>query len=389
MQRKGVTPDVAAGPATVWSPRTVARKYPSPSLVRRSHSPAKTFRYVERYSFESSSDSPSRSRFSKGDDDESSVKRISSAQYQLFRQAVTSSIGSYKSVLSRSKWAARASLLDLGEDERTERMPRTDQPSLLDTMASTAHIAQELKEDETVEKTTLSESLNTESSEFKHLTVKQVFPIEPYRLKIHKDTQYLPKPPTSDGFGHWKPPVNYELSHKMAMDMEELVIRSAIDGSLTDSMVASVISKLSPKDDHSKILKEKLAIMQEAQVAAMLSGFAAALNLQLLHRDALLQNLGFQPQVLSIVHTPPFEGSHVLGLEPKVLQQHVISIRQADRMAGSSVAFHKTTKDPVSAQASKKTSAGKKSQQSRTSVFDRLGSSTESASIQKTITQDT
>ena len=87
MQRKGVTPDVAAGPATVSSPRTVARKYPSPSLVRRSHSPAKTFRYVERYSFESSSDSRSRSRFSKGDDDESSVKRISSAQYQLFRQA--------------------------------------------------------------------------------------------------------------------------------------------------------------------------------------------------------------------------------------------------------------------------------------------------------------
>ena len=56
MQRKGVTPDMAASPATVLSPRTVARKYPSPSLVRRSHSLAKTFRYVERYNFKSSSD---------------------------------------------------------------------------------------------------------------------------------------------------------------------------------------------------------------------------------------------------------------------------------------------------------------------------------------------
>ena len=125
----------------------------------------------------------------------------------------------------------------------------------------------------------------------------------------------------------------------MAMDMEELVIRSAIYASLTDSMVASVISELSPKDDHSKILKVKLPIMQEAQVAAVSSGLAAASNLQLLHRDALLQNLGFQPQVLSIVRTAPFKGSHVLGPEPKELQLHVRSIRQAHRMAGSSVTF--------------------------------------------------
>ena len=69
-------------------------------------------------------------------------------------------------------------------------------------MASAAHIAQDFKEDDTVEKTTLTESLNTDSLAFKHLTVKQVFPIEPYRLKIPKDAQYFPKPPTSDGFGH-------------------------------------------------------------------------------------------------------------------------------------------------------------------------------------------
>ena len=39
----------------------------------------------------------------------------------------------------------------------------------------------------------------------------------------------------------------------------------------------------------------------------MSSGFAAASNLQLLRRDALLQNFGFQPQVLSIVRTAPFD----------------------------------------------------------------------------------
>ena len=87
----------------------------------------------------------------------------------------------------------------------------------------------------------------------------------------------------------------------------------------------------------------------------MSSGFAAASNLQLLRRDALLQNFGFQLPVLGIVHTAPFEGSHVLGPEPKVLQQCVRSIRQADRMTGSSVMFHKSTKEATSSQATKNT----------------------------------
>ena len=178
MQWKGVTPDVAVGPATVSSPRTVARRSPSPSPVRKSRSPVKTSRSPGRYSFESSSASCSQSRsplrpsshssvspdragssldflttnqpedagkttrFSDGVDDDSSVK-VSSAQYQLFKQAVMSK-GSFKIVPARSKQAARASLLDLGEDERTERVAWTDQPSLQDTMASTARIAQML-----------------------------------------------------------------------------------------------------------------------------------------------------------------------------------------------------------------------------------------------------
>ena len=57
-------------------------------------------------------------------------------------------------------------------------------------------------------------------------------------------------------------------------------------------------------------------------------------------------------------------------------------------MTGSSVTFHKTTKDSASTQASKKTTTGK-TQQTRTSCFDRLGSSTQPLTMQRTITQDT
>ena len=45
---------------------------------------------------------------------------------------------------------------------------------------------------------------------------------------MHKDAQYQTKPPTTDGFGDWKPPANFQISQKMAMDTEELARRSAI-----------------------------------------------------------------------------------------------------------------------------------------------------------------
>ena len=168
----------------------------------------------------------------------------------------------------------------------------------------------------------------------------------------------------------------------MSLDTEELARRAAIYASLADSMVASVIEEISPKDHRSKILREKLAIIQEAQVAAVSSGFAAASNLQLIRRDALLKNFGFQPQVLSRVRTAPFEGSHVLGPEPKVLQQRVRAIRQADRMAGSSVTFRQKFKE--NNQSMKKDFLNQEAD--RPSGFERLGSPT--TAVQRTVTQE-
>ena len=317
------------------------------------------------------------------EDEDGTQKKVLAAQYQLFRQAVMTSKVSFKVNPAKSRRASRASLLDLGDSEVTDRVSWLDQPSLKDTMASTARIAQGLKEDEEVEKTTLSETLNTSSSTFKHLTVKQIFPREPYRLKVHRDAQYIPKPPGDSSFSDSKAPSSYQMSHRMCLDTEELARRSAIYASLTDSMVASVIEELSPKDERTKLLREKLAIIQEAQVSAVSAGFAAASNLQLLRLDALLKNFGFQPQVLSTVRTALFEGSHVLGPEPKVLQNRVRTIRQADRMAGSSVKFtqkHRESKSSTKATSSRKTA-------SRTSVFDHLGSPTATAT-QRTVTQE-
>ena len=298
------------------------------------------------------------------EDEEGDHKKISAGQYQLFRQAVTTSKGSFKVNPAKTRRASRASLLDLGDTEVTDRVSWLDQPSLQDTMASTARIAQGLKDDEEVEKTTLSDTLNTASSTFKHFKVKQIFPREPYCLKVHHDALCVPKPPGDHGFSDNKAPSSYQVSHRVCLDTEELARRSAIYASLADSMVASVIKELSPKDERTKLLREKLAIIQEAQVSAVSAGFAAASNLQLLCRDA------------------PFEGDHVVGPEPKVLQNPVRTIRQADRMAGSSVTFAQKQRESKS---STKVTSSKKTA-SRTSVFDGLGSPT--SMTQRTVTQE-
>ena len=365
--------------------RTPVRQH-SESRESRSRSPLSRSSSVESptrdespVNFTAAMDPDSKRAISDDKGDKGDSKKISAAQYQIFRQAVSTSKGSYKVSPAKTKRAARASLLYLGDTEVTDRISWLDQPSLQDTMASTARIAQGLKEDEEVVKTTLSETLNSDSSSFKFFTVKQIFPREPYRLKIHRDALYAPKPPGDHRFSNNKAPSSYHMSHRVCLDTEELARRSAIYASLADSMVASVIEELSPKDERTKLLREKLAIIQEAQVSA---GFAATSNLQLLRRDALLKNFNFQPQVLSSVRTAPFEGDHVVGPAPKVLQNLVRAIRQADRMAGSSVTFAQNQREPKT---STKVTSSKKTAP-RPSVFDRLGSPT--STPQRTVTQE-
>ena len=238
-----------------------SRESRSHSPVSRSSSVESPIQDVSPVNFSAALNPDDKRSISDDEHDEGEHKKISASQYQIFRQAMTTSKGSFKVNPAKTKRAFRASLLDLGGPEVTDRVSRLDQPSLQDTMVSTARIAQGLKEDEEVEKTTLSEILNTASSTFKFFTVKQIFPREPYRLKVHRDALYMPKPPGDHGFSDNKAPSSYQMSHRMCLDTEELAWGSAIYASFADSMVVSVIEELSPKDECSKLLREKLAII--------------------------------------------------------------------------------------------------------------------------------
>ena len=138
-------------------PRTPDRRPRTP--VRRSRTPVRRARVMDDTREATRSRSPIR-RLSSSESpprdaspvnfsaalDSDKAKKVSAAQYQLFRQAVTTSKGSFKVNPAKSRRASRASLLDLGDSEVTDRVSWLDQPPLKDTMASTARISQGLKE---------------------------------------------------------------------------------------------------------------------------------------------------------------------------------------------------------------------------------------------------
>ena len=116
----------------------------SRSRLSRSSSVESTARDESPLNFNAALDVDSKSALLEDEDTEGDGK-ISAAQYEIFRQAVTSSKGTYKVNPAKTKRAARASLLDLSDTEVPDRVSWLDQPSLQDTMASTARIAQGLQ----------------------------------------------------------------------------------------------------------------------------------------------------------------------------------------------------------------------------------------------------
>ena len=101
----------------------------SRSPLSRSSSVESTARDGSPLNFNAALDMDSKRALSEDEDAEGDGKKISAAQYEIFRQAVTSSKRTYKINPAKTKWAARASLLDLGDtevpDRVTSRLSRT------------------------------------------------------------------------------------------------------------------------------------------------------------------------------------------------------------------------------------------------------------------------
>ena len=111
-------------------------KHRSESRESRSHSPLSRSSSVESpardespLNFAAAMDPESKRDISDDEGNDGDSKKISAAQYKIFRQTVSTSKGSFKLNPAKTKLAARASLLDLGDTEVTDRISWLDQPS--------------------------------------------------------------------------------------------------------------------------------------------------------------------------------------------------------------------------------------------------------------------
>ena len=294
------------------------------------------------------------------------VDKVTEAQYESFRRAVTTSKAAFKTVPATTRRANRVSSITLGAEEKQDRVVWADQSSLQDVLLSTARQAQGLKEDASPVNTPLTQSFGQESS-FKFFTVKSVFPKELYRLRVDKEATYQPKPPAVEGFGDLRMPGAFSLPTKVQSDTEELARRASIYASVADSMMGSVIAELVPEDQMSAGLVERLRIIQEAQVGAMAASVAVASNLQLVRRDAVLKHMNLPQSTISRARTAPFVGTHVLGPEPKEFARILSDMKKEDALLSGKSGHFAT---PAPKKQRTQPPAGSASQ---SSVFRRLG----------------
>ena len=106
------------------------------------------------------------------------------------------------------------------------------------------------------------------------------------------------------------------MSSSQFLATEELVMRSAIYRSTTDSLIASLIDWI-PDEEGDDIVMEHVDIMSEASRCNVAAAIATAANMQLVRRDSLLQQALLPDHYISRTRTAPFHRYHMIGAFPR------------------------------------------------------------------------
>ena len=94
--------------------------------------------------------------------------------------------------------------------------------------------------------------------------------------------------------------------------------RVAIYGSITDSLVVSVL-KYILGEASDKVVHKQVKIVHKSSQKAIASAMGAVSNLQLIRRDMALGQLQLQDEHITRTRTAPFHGLSLVGLEPQSL----------------------------------------------------------------------
>ena len=102
---------------------------------------------------------------------------------------------------------------------------------------------------------------------------------EHYRLNVDKSSEYQSTPPKLASSAASKTRVSqYMISAQNLLQTEELMRRVAIYGSITDSLVVSVL-KYILEEARDKVVREQVSIMHKSSQKAIASATAVVSNL--------------------------------------------------------------------------------------------------------------
>ena len=112
-------------------------------------------------------------------------------------------------------------------------------------------------------------------------------------------------------------------------------------------MLSSLLKPVLPGIRADPIQNEKLAVVVESSLASMAMATAAAVNCQLLRRDAVLASLRLNDLTARRARSAPFLGSGLLGPDTKGFATHIAQLRQEEAVhAGRTAHFKAPAKLP-------------------------------------------
>ena len=195
----------------------------------------------------------------------------------------------------------------------------------------------------------------------KFFKLSNVLDKEHYRLKADKSSEYQPAPPElASSTGSKRKVSQYTVSAQNLLHTKELMRRAAIYGSITDSLVVSILQYIT-EEARDKVVQEQVRIMHKSSHKTIASGAVAASNFQLICRDMALGQL--QDEHIARARTAPFHGQCLVRLEPQRFDEKIFIMRDQHALHRGLTSHFKVPKKPPP----------KSSTQSRPSVHQRLG----------------
>ena len=239
---------------------------------------------------------------------------VPEGEYDIFHQAVPSYLGRFHSCGDN----ADNFLEDIGSLNPTDEVLKDKitwdmQSSLKVSLTHCAKIAQGVLTADKIIDTPSCAPPTAQKNKYKFFTLSNVLGKEHYSMNVDKSSEYqLTLPELAFSMGLKAKVSQYTILVQNLLQTEQLMRRVAIYGSITDSLVVSIL-KYIPEEARDMVVQEQVRIMHRSLQKAIASAIAAASKFHLIHRDMALEQLQLQDEHIITARTAPFHGHSLVG----------------------------------------------------------------------------